>query len=186
MDMNFLEAINELEKIQEGNTRNAEQAFANGEITQADIDACDYFWQLAAKLGYNVNGSKVAWSARQQIFKYAEKYGLDLSKFGATSPVPKKGFGMSNAEWFVKGEKRNGTWTIERLKLLGVPYKCDICGVVEWEGRPLSLQLHHKDGDHYNNEISNLQLLCPNCHSQTDTYARVKKALDKEEGNTEE
>ena len=43
--------------------------------------------------------------------------------------------------------------------------KCEICGVSEWQGKILPLELHHKDRDHYNNELSNLQILCPNCHS---------------------
>ena len=33
------------------------------------------------------------------------------------------------------------------------------------------MHIHHIDGDHFNNELSNLQILCPNCHSQTDSYA---------------
>ena len=44
----------------------------------------------------------------------------------------------------------------------------------EWNGKEIRLQVHHKDGDHLNNELENLQLLCPNCHSQTDTYAGKK------------
>ena len=43
--------------------------------------------------------------------------------------------------------------------------KCEICGITIWQGVQLPLQLHHKDGDHYNNNFDNLQILCPNCHS---------------------
>lgn len=48
--------------------------------------------------------------------------------------------------------------------------KCEMCGLSQWIGRPMKLQLHHMDGDHLNNELSNLQLLCPNCHSMTDNF----------------
>lgn len=48
--------------------------------------------------------------------------------------------------------------------------KCNKCGLSEWLGRPISLELEHKDGNHNNNDRSNIELLCPNCHSQTDTY----------------
>ena len=43
--------------------------------------------------------------------------------------------------------------------------KCELCGVSTWLGVLLPLELHHKDGNHYNNSIDNLQILCPNCHS---------------------
>ena len=43
--------------------------------------------------------------------------------------------------------------------------KCEICGVSIWRGVRLPLELHHKDGDHFNNDFNNLQILCPNCHS---------------------
>lgn len=48
--------------------------------------------------------------------------------------------------------------------------KCEKCGQEEWMGQPIPLCCHHKDGDHLNNEIENLQLLCPNCHALTDNY----------------
>lgn len=44
-------------------------------------------------------------------------------------------------------------------------YKCELCGFSEWQGQPIPLELHHVDGNHYNNELDNLQILCPNCHA---------------------
>ena len=60
----------------------------------------------------------------------------------------------------------------ERLLSEGlIEYKCEKCGISEWQGKPLSLHLDHKNGVNNDNRLSNLRLLCPNCHSQTDTYA---------------
>lgn len=53
-------------------------------------------------------------------------------------------------------------------------YQCEECGIKEWNGKPISLELNHKDGDNGNHKLENLELLCPNCHSQTPTY-RSKK-----------
>lgn len=43
--------------------------------------------------------------------------------------------------------------------------KCEICGLSEWQNKKLPLELHHKDGNHFNNDLNNVQILCPNCHS---------------------
>lgn len=56
-------------------------------------------------------------------------------------------------------------------------HKCEICGLSEWNGKELSLELHHINGNPTDNRIENLQILCPNCHSQTDTYRKAKSAL---------
>jgi Zn finger protein HypA/HybF involved in hydrogenase expression len=48
--------------------------------------------------------------------------------------------------------------------------KCSVCGLTSWLNKPIVLQLHHIDGNSSNNNLNNLQLLCPNCHSQTDNY----------------
>jgi 5-methylcytosine-specific restriction endonuclease McrA len=48
--------------------------------------------------------------------------------------------------------------------------RCELCGIDEWRDGPLSLALHHINGDGRDNRLENLQLLCPNCHSQTDTF----------------
>ena len=49
--------------------------------------------------------------------------------------------------------------------------RCEICGRVSWQQRPIPLQLDHIDGDSANNKRANLRLLCPNCHAQTPTFA---------------
>ncbi len=50
--------------------------------------------------------------------------------------------------------------------------KCAICGIPPtWNDKPLVLQLDHIDGVKTNHRLSNLQLLCPNCHTQTKTFA---------------
>lgn len=49
---------------------------------------------------------------------------------------------------------------------------CEECGADDYHnGKPLVLQLHHVDGNRKNNRVENLQLLCPNCHSQTHNFA---------------
>lgn len=49
-------------------------------------------------------------------------------------------------------------------------YKCECCGLIEWLGEPIPLELHHKDGNRFHNELDNFQLLCPNCHAKTSSY----------------
>lgn len=52
---------------------------------------------------------------------------------------------------------------------------CYACSIKEWQGNPLTLHIHHKDGNRYNNRLENLELLCPNCHSQTPNYCKKKE-----------
>lgn len=61
---------------------------------------------------------------------------------------------------------------IKRI-LNNTPY-CENCNIHNWNNKELVFQLHHKDGNHKNNKLENLILLCPNCHSQTDNYANKK------------
>lgn len=53
-------------------------------------------------------------------------------------------------------------------------HKCYSCNLTEWMNYPITLELEHIDGDHTNNQIENLTLLCPNCHSLTPTWRRCK------------
>lgn len=60
-----------------------------------------------------------------------------------------------------------------KLRLLedGVKeYKCECCGLTEWNGKPIPLELHHVNGVKDDLRLENLQILCPNCHAFTDNY----------------
>ncbi len=79
---------------------------------------------------------------------------------------------ISLDDLLVKGRSQtNRTHLKSRLLNAGLKEnRCELCGITEWQGKPLSMQLHHLNGDGSDNRLENLQLLCGNCHSQTDTY----------------
>jgi transposase len=58
------------------------------------------------------------------------------------------------------------------LTEIGVSWRCDECGIgPTWHGRPLTLQVDHRNGKPWDRRPENVRPLCPNCHSQTPTYA---------------
>jgi len=49
-------------------------------------------------------------------------------------------------------------------------HRCECCSLTKWLGKKIPLELHHKDGNKKNNTKKNILLVCPNCHTFTDTY----------------
>jgi DNA-binding CsgD family transcriptional regulator len=75
-------------------------------------------------------------------------------------------------ELLVAGRARDRGHIKRRILTLGLKEpRCERCGITEWRGEPLSMALHHVNGDRQDNRLENLQFLCPNCHSQTENFA---------------
>ncbi|HEX5309522.1 MAG TPA: helix-turn-helix domain-containing protein [Solirubrobacteraceae bacterium] len=72
----------------------------------------------------------------------------------------------------VAGPRRNRGHLKQRLFDAGLKERrCETCGLNEWRGRPIPLSLHHVNGERHDNRLANLQILCANCHGQTDNWA---------------
>lgn len=69
------------------------------------------------------------------------------------------------------------------LKEKVLKYECTECKLTEWRNKSISLQLDHINGERCDNRLENLRLLCPNCHSQTDTFSGKKTRKNKKENH---
>lgn len=88
---------------------------------------------------------------------------------GAVKARPAK---MPSSKFFVAGVHRSRSSLKKRLLEEGLAApQCSRCRIREWRDKPLSLALHHINGDRLDHRVQNLELLCPNCHSQTDNFA---------------
>lgn len=85
---------------------------------------------------------------------------------------------MDTKDFLKKDSKISSSALKNRLYLEGYKNRfCEICGQGEtWNGKKMSLILDHIDGEHSNNELSNLRIVCPNCNATLETHCRkIKK-----------
>lgn len=113
---------------------------------------------------------------RQKVIARIRNQNIDISHFKINGRQFEKAphNKISNYDDIFKKNSKSYRNTIRDIILREkfLEYKCSVCGNVgTWNGKELSLQLHHLDGDITNNELCNLTFLCPNCHSQTDNYS---------------
>lgn len=128
--------------------------------------------QVLLTLGVAPHGGNYA-----VINKYIKKLGLDISHFtgqlwskGRTIGPKRPLSDYLSNEYSITSHKLRQRLIKERL----LEPKCYCCNNTFWNNKPIPLELEHKDGNHHNNELNNLTLLCPNCHAQTSTYRRRK------------
>lgn len=72
--------------------------------------------------------------------------------------------------WFRGEIDFPGKKSLKHYLLEKQEFGCVICKITEWNGKHITLEIEHIDGNSYNNRPENLALICPNCHSQTETY----------------
>lgn len=126
--------------------------------------------EVLFKLGYSVKGNSWGFA---KIRQRMSDLNLDGSVFKGKSPITKYGsLHKVNTSDILKPNCKHARSVLRRYVIKNnlIPYRCAICGCVEWQGRTLSLELDHINGINNDNRIENLRFLCPNCHSQTTTY----------------
>lgn len=114
----------------------------------------------------------------QTIKNKIDEYNIDISHFTGQAWNKNKKIGPKRSiDDYLSNKKSIQSWKLKR-RLLNeklFEHKCYQCFQKIWIDKPIPLELHHIDGDNQNNNLSNLTLLCPNCHALTDNYRGKNK-----------
>jgi hypothetical protein len=129
-------------------------------------------------------GLKAAGANYSNINKHIKELSLDTSHWkgqgwnkGCTFG-PKRELSAYLVDNTLRNEPQIGSNSLrKRLIREGIKeHKCECCGITEWNSFPTPLELDHINGNHFDNRLENLRILCPNCHAQTPTYRGKNKS----------
>lgn len=125
-----------------------------------------HFWRVHTEKGKLHNpskgyadGTRTIWNKGKNAFEDSR-----IRKYSTTVSNNSK-IKLLNKPWEDVGKYSKRTRVI-----LEQDSKCLHCGISEWQGKPITLEVDHIDGNNKNDSRENLRALCPNCHSQTDTW----------------
>lgn len=133
-------------------------------------------------------GCKSKGTTHAHIKNRIQKFGLDTSHFSGKSSDISRAPWQDKLTWQEvlvqdrhRGRREHVCILRRALGQAGVDCVCFVCRLPPvWQGRPLLLEIDHLDGDPLNNKLENLRYLCPNCHTQTETFGfRGKKGQPK-------
>lgn len=138
-------------------------------IIRRKCEDCYSFAELCRRLGLAPEGSNPKTLRRKM-----DEFGVDYSHFTGKAWNKNPNNPVYKGKYLAKLCEHSSLSSSKAKNLvykLGLKEnKCEICGITEWLGKPLVCELHHINGDSTDNRIENLQILCPNCHSQTDNF----------------
>jgi len=167
----------------------------NKEKMEEAIKTSNNVSQVKLKLKYSKNNG----SCYKTIYNFIKKYNIDISHWGTGKERQNWAKGLSritndNINWgYTKDEifKEDScvSTTVVRKFLIQekeIEYKCKFCGLNEWRNEKITLHLDHINGNTRDNRKENLRFLCPNCHSQTQTFCgkninKFKKKISDED-----
>lgn len=135
------------------------------------LDSSNGYADVLRKVGLKPSGSNP-----DTLKKIIKEFELDTSKMDKNRKFLAASHGFRKGplkEILTENSSFNRVHLKNRLlKERFLEYKCYKCDLNEWKGKFISLHLDHINGVNNDNRLGNLRLLCPNCHSQTETYAR--------------
>lgn len=137
------------------------------EELQSIVQKVFSYRELAKQLGYQRDGGGTIRSLHNMV----EELKLDVSHFKG------KGWTGNNPDltaFTTNSNKKNGSTFLKTLITIRGYRKCESCGITEWLGQEVFLQVHHINGEHSDNRLENLMMICPNCHALTDSYCVPK------------
>lgn len=145
------------------------------------IKTSSNFKEVADKLNISVGGNTY-----KEFEKIALECGVSTNHFTKNyKPINDKS-PLTPETIFVENSNRNSSFISRYIKKFSLKeLRCECCKNTEWMGKPISLQIHHINGDTTDNRLENLQYLCPNCHSFTDNYCGKNTKKKKEKDNIE-
>lgn len=128
--------------------------------------------ETAEKIGY----SKIGGSGNHETKKMIEYYQFDISHFKGQS-WNKNNFDYTRFQYGKTMKIAEAVNAIAYLK----GWKCEICQNEKWNNEKIPLEVHHLDGNHLNNQLENLQIICPNCHALTENWRGRNRSKKREE-----
>jgi len=145
------------------------------ELLEEKVKNCYSFAELCRRLGLTPEGSNP-----KTVRKKLNEFGVDYSHFtgqnwnsNSGNPIYRQKY-LPNLSEHSSLSSANVKTLLYKLGLK--ENKCDCCGLSEWNQKEIQCELHHINGDPTDNRLENLQILCPNCHSQTDNFRSKNKA----------